>query len=61
MKDVLIQYMKRFSDLSESELKKLTENVLVAAFKKGTISSYIRETFPTNAILFYKGVSGSML
>ena len=37
MKDVLIQYMKRFSDLSESELKKLTENVLVAAFKKGTI------------------------
>ncbi|MGP4070103.1 Crp/Fnr family transcriptional regulator [Halobacillus sp. B29] len=37
MKDVLIQYMKRFSDLSESELKKLTENVPVASFKKGTI------------------------
>jgi len=37
MKDVLIQYMKRFSDLSESELKKLTVNVPVAAFKKGTI------------------------
>ena len=37
MKDVLIQYMKRFSDLSESELKKLTVDVPVAAFKKGTI------------------------
>ncbi|UOQ44320.1 Crp/Fnr family transcriptional regulator [Halobacillus salinarum] len=37
MKDVLIQYMKRFSDLSESELVKLTEDVPVAAFKKGTI------------------------
>lgn len=37
MKDVLIQYMKRFSDLSESELKKLTVDVPVASFKKGTI------------------------
>ncbi|MCA1011724.1 Crp/Fnr family transcriptional regulator [Halobacillus halophilus] len=37
MKDVLIQYMKRFSDLNESELKKLTVDVPVAAFKKGTI------------------------
>ncbi|MBN8209365.1 Crp/Fnr family transcriptional regulator [Bacillus sp. NTK071] len=37
MKDVLIQYMKRFSDLSESELRKLTVDVPVAAFKKGTI------------------------
>ena len=37
MKEVLIQYMKRFSDLSESELKKLTVDVPVAAFKKGTI------------------------
>lgn len=37
MKDVLIQYMKRFSNLSEEELDKLTDNVPVAAFKKGTI------------------------
>ncbi|OKL36090.1 Crp/Fnr family transcriptional regulator [Domibacillus mangrovi] len=37
MKDVLIQYMKRFSDLSETELKKLTVDVPVATFKKGTI------------------------
>ncbi|MEL3973328.1 Crp/Fnr family transcriptional regulator [Rossellomorea oryzaecorticis] len=37
MKDVLIQYMKRFSNLSEEELRKLTENVPVADFKKGTI------------------------
>lgn len=37
MKDVLIQYMKRFSDLSEAELKKLTLDVPVATFKKGTI------------------------
>jgi CRP-like cAMP-binding protein len=37
MKDVLIQYMKRFSDLSESELRKLTVDIPVATFKKGTI------------------------
>ncbi|WP_377887957.1 Crp/Fnr family transcriptional regulator [Alkalihalobacillus sp. R86527] len=37
MKDVLIQYMKRFSDLSESELGKLVIDVPVATFKKGTI------------------------
>ena len=37
MKDVLIQYMKRFSDLSESELRKLTIDLPVATFKKGTI------------------------
>lgn len=37
MKEVLIQYMKRFSDLSESELVTLTENIPVATFKKGTI------------------------
>ncbi|RSK29155.1 Crp/Fnr family transcriptional regulator [Bacillus sp. HMF5848] len=36
MKDVLIQYMKRFSDLSEAELKKLTIDVPVVTFKKGT-------------------------
>lgn len=37
MKDVLIQYMKRFSDLSESELRKLTINIPVSTFKKGTV------------------------
>lgn len=37
MKEVLIQYMKRFSDLSEAELIKLTEDIPVATFKKGTI------------------------
>ncbi|TFE00609.1 Crp/Fnr family transcriptional regulator [Jeotgalibacillus salarius] len=37
MKEVLIQYMKRFSDLSEPELMKLTEDIPVAVFKKGTI------------------------
>lgn len=37
MKDVLIEYMKRFSDLSESELRRLTADVPVASFRKGTI------------------------
>ncbi|BCB05217.1 Crp/Fnr family transcriptional regulator [Bacillus sp. KH172YL63] len=37
MKDVLIQYMKRFSDLSEEELRKLTADVPVASYKKGTV------------------------
>ncbi|MFC7322399.1 Crp/Fnr family transcriptional regulator [Halobacillus campisalis] len=37
MKDVLIQYMKRFSNLSDSELRKLTDNVPVATYRKGTI------------------------
>ncbi|TMU85869.1 Crp/Fnr family transcriptional regulator [Bacillus sp. BHET2] len=37
MKDVLIQYMKRFTDISEEELKKLTMDVPVATFKKGAI------------------------
>ncbi|MDX8342211.1 MULTISPECIES: Crp/Fnr family transcriptional regulator [Rossellomorea] len=37
MKEVLIQYMKRFSDLSEPELEKLTVDVPVATFNKGTI------------------------
>ena len=37
MKEVLIQYMKRFSDLSESELEKLIVDVPVGTFKKGTV------------------------
>ncbi|QSS98749.1 Crp/Fnr family transcriptional regulator [Pontibacillus sp. ALD_SL1] len=37
MKDILIQYMKRFSDLSEPELKEITVDIPVATFKKGTI------------------------
>ncbi|KUP04679.1 cyclic nucleotide-binding protein [Bacillus coahuilensis p1.1.43] len=37
MKEVLIQYMKRFSDLSESELEELTDGVPVTTFEKGTI------------------------
>lgn len=37
MKDVLIQYMKRFSNLSEAELKELIIDIPIATFKKGTI------------------------
>ncbi|MCA1057672.1 Crp/Fnr family transcriptional regulator [Rossellomorea aquimaris] len=37
MKEVLIQYMKRFTNLSDSELEKLTVDVPVATYKKGTI------------------------
>ncbi|WLR51124.1 Crp/Fnr family transcriptional regulator [Bacillus tianshenii] len=37
MKELLIKYMKRFSSLSEEELRKLTTDVPVASFKKGTI------------------------
>ncbi|WP_214794441.1 MULTISPECIES: Crp/Fnr family transcriptional regulator [unclassified Exiguobacterium] len=37
MKDVLIQYMKRFTDLSDDECARLTADVPIATFPKGTI------------------------
>lgn len=37
MKDVLIQYMKRFTDLSDEECTRLTADVPIATFPKGTI------------------------
>lgn len=37
MKDILIQYMKRFSDLSHAELSIIADNVPISTFKKGTI------------------------
>ncbi|RBP95430.1 CRP-like cAMP-binding protein [Cytobacillus firmus] len=37
MKDTIIQYMKRFTDLSDAELEKIAEDLHVTTFKKGTI------------------------
>ncbi|MCA0970674.1 Crp/Fnr family transcriptional regulator [Halobacillus litoralis] len=37
MKEVLIEYMKRFTDLSEAELIELTAGIPVSTFRKGTI------------------------
>lgn len=37
MKDVLIQYMKRFTDLSDNECERLVADVPIAMFPKGTI------------------------
>ncbi len=54
MKDVLIQYMKRFSDLSESELRKLTIDIPVATFKKGTVLLHQGEV-PNKCYFVLKG------
>lgn len=54
MKDVLIQYMKRFSDLSESELKKLTLNIPVSTFRKGTVLLHQGEV-PDKCFFVLKG------
>ena len=37
MKDILINYMKRFTDICEADLEKIAENVCVRSFDKGTI------------------------
>ncbi|MFC3773381.1 Crp/Fnr family transcriptional regulator [Paenibacillus sp. GCM10012303] len=37
MKNILIQYAKRFTDLSDAELERILEEIPMAAFKKGTI------------------------
>ncbi|WP_064094082.1 Crp/Fnr family transcriptional regulator [Rossellomorea aquimaris] len=37
MKEILINYMKRFSELSEPELEKVAADVPVATFEKGSI------------------------
>ncbi|WP_214700570.1 Crp/Fnr family transcriptional regulator [Exiguobacterium sp. s57] len=37
MKDVLIQYMKRFTDMSDEECERLTADVPITTFPKGTI------------------------
>ena len=37
MKDVLIRYMKRFTDLSDDECERLVADVPIATFQKGTI------------------------
>lgn len=37
MRDILIRYMKRFTDLSEAELEVIAADVPIEEFKKGTI------------------------
>ncbi|WP_105619080.1 Crp/Fnr family transcriptional regulator [Vallitalea okinawensis] len=37
MRDILIQYMKRFTDFSEDALKSIVADVPIEEFKKGTI------------------------
>lgn len=37
IKEILINYMKRFTDTSETELEKIAENVCVRTYDKGTI------------------------
>ncbi|WP_432666492.1 Crp/Fnr family transcriptional regulator [Wukongibacter baidiensis] len=37
MREILIRYMKRFTDLSEAELKTIAVDVPIEEFKKGTI------------------------
>lgn len=37
MKDILIQYMKRFTNLSETELEIIAADIPIQDFKKGTI------------------------
>ncbi|MDP5276039.1 Crp/Fnr family transcriptional regulator [Chengkuizengella axinellae] len=37
MKDILIQYMKRFTDFSEAELETITADIPLEEFKKGTV------------------------
>ncbi|MBN9653522.1 Crp/Fnr family transcriptional regulator [Halobacillus sp. GSS1] len=37
MKEILINYMKKYSDLSEAELDKIASDVVIAPFNKGTV------------------------
>ncbi|WP_226584542.1 Crp/Fnr family transcriptional regulator [Halobacillus litoralis] len=37
MKEILVNYMKRFSDLSQQELEAIVSDIPVISFKKGTI------------------------
>ncbi|MFD1020963.1 Crp/Fnr family transcriptional regulator [Thalassobacillus hwangdonensis] len=37
MKEILVNYMKRFSDMSETELDAIASNVPIATYKKGTV------------------------
>lgn len=37
MRDILIRYIKRYTDLSEAELEAITTDVPIEEFKKGTI------------------------
>ncbi|MFD2672149.1 Crp/Fnr family transcriptional regulator [Marinicrinis sediminis] len=37
MKHILIDYMKRYTDISESDLEKMAEHIPVAVLKKGTV------------------------
>lgn len=54
MKDILIQYMKRFTDLSESQLKELTVDIPVTTYKKGTILLHQGEV-PSKCYFVLKG------
>lgn len=54
IKDVLVNYMKRFSDVSEAELVRLAENVPVGGFKKGTVLLHQGEV-PDKCYFILKG------
>ncbi|NMH67897.1 Crp/Fnr family transcriptional regulator [Bacillus sp. RO3] len=54
MKDVLLQYMKRFSDLCEEELEQLVVDIPVASYKKGTILLHQGEV-PDRCFFVLKG------
>ncbi|MBA2176028.1 Crp/Fnr family transcriptional regulator [Halobacillus locisalis] len=54
MKQILIDYMKQFSDLSEAELEKVASEVDVASFPKGTVLLHQGEV-PDRCFFILKG------
>ncbi|WP_445506526.1 Crp/Fnr family transcriptional regulator [Niallia sp. 03190] len=54
MKDILIKYMQRFTDLSETELEKIVLDIHVTTFEKGTILLHQGEV-PDKCYFILKG------
>ncbi len=54
MKDILISYMKRFTDISESELESMAADIPIEEFKKGTILLHQGEV-PKKCYFILKG------
>lgn len=54
IKEILVNYMKQFADLSEADLISLAENVPVGSFKKGTVLLHQGEV-PDKCFFILKG------
>ncbi|WLR46404.1 Crp/Fnr family transcriptional regulator [Halobacillus litoralis] len=54
MKQILINYMKRYSDLSEAELNNMASDVTITPFQKGTVLLQQGET-PEQCYFILKG------